>query len=54
VFSDKAQKVGVKYNSNAIMMDTLAEFFPEDMKAFDNRVSENIMVEQYKRDMGQL
>jgi hypothetical protein len=54
VFSDKAQKVGVKYNSNAIMMDTLAEFFPEDMKAFDNRLSENIMVEQYKRDMGQL
>jgi hypothetical protein len=53
VFSDKAKKVGPKYNSNAIMMDTLAEFFPEDIKAFNNQVSENIMVEQYKRDMEQ-
>jgi hypothetical protein len=54
VFSDKSRKMGVKYNSNAIMMDTLAEFFPEDIKAFDNQVSENFMVEQYKKDMGQL
>jgi hypothetical protein len=53
-FSDKSRKMGVKYNSNAIMMDTLAEFFPEDIKAFDNQVSENFMVEQYKKDMGQL
>jgi hypothetical protein len=50
-FSSKARKMGAKYSSNEAMQQTLAEYFPEDMKAFNNIKAENAMVEAYKRDM---
>jgi hypothetical protein len=33
------------------MTQTLAEFFPEDMKQFDNIQAEQTMIDQYKKDM---
>lgn len=33
-FSNKASKMGIKYSSDAVMTDTLQEFFPEDTKNF--------------------
>jgi hypothetical protein len=50
-FSMKARKMGAKYSSNEAMQQTLSEYFPEDMAAFNNIKAENAMVEAYKRDM---
>jgi hypothetical protein len=36
VFSDKASKMGMKYSSDTVMAQTLAEFFPEDMANFNS------------------
>jgi hypothetical protein len=51
VFSNKASKMGMKYSSNDAMMETLAEFFPDDVEQIKNLQWENSMVDAYKGDM---
>lgn len=40
VFSDKASKMGMKYSSDAVMLATMNEFFPEDMLKFNTLTRE--------------
>jgi hypothetical protein len=50
-FTRRAQKMGVHYSSVQAMEDTLREFFPEDMKIYNNMRAEDISILQYKNDM---
>jgi hypothetical protein len=50
-FTKKAQQQGVKYSSVQAMEDTLREFFPEDMQAYNDVRAEQSMILQYKQDM---
>ena len=54
-FDDRAKKVGPKYSSNAVMAETLQEFFDEDMDNFTEKVDKDLeeqeMIANFIKDM---